>query len=696
MTETPTRSTLKFIAVDGEGDDREQFELDGKLVTQQWYTVMTSSLGVQTALVHEIDGLRQRLTSYECMHWLCDLGKHNPGAVFVGYGLSYDINMMLRDLPFTTLSFIRDQNSPLTAQNNTTYNGIRAGAFRIRWVNRKYLKISRYAFNIVNGRIQYVKDKRGRNLIDCSVKIYDTLGFFQGTFVKAIEQYGLPVEDIDFIKSMKSERGNFSEHSTEEIIRYSTRECKILVDLIKLVDHYLRHPELDIQLKRFDGAGAIAAALLEMFGVKDHIEQPPHNVLLAALHAYSGGRIELIRWGHYTGTVYDQDVNSCYPTGMLPLPSLTGGTWIHWTGKIPFNNPFFIARVKWNLTDANRRIYPFPYREENDNIIYPAQGESWVWGYELYKALKWQYKYQGGSIEVIEAYWFEPANAQAKPFKFIKGLARQRLAWKKEHKATGGASGGQHLTVKLGLNSLYGKTAQQIGGAVQLDGSIKLPPFHSILYAGAITSYARATLYDLAMENEDAVIMFATDGLFTTEPMNVDQGDGLGQWEVTTCEEMVIVQSGVYYTRTGDTWHKKTRGFDPKTLDQDVVLTHWRAGNAWVDVKTKHFITFGMIATASKPETIVKSMNRFCTWEVATRRIQLSSFGTKRYNLANDEYTTKRNPANGLMATYPKVNDTPDKLSKIYEYVYLKPFDQLTDDQKDYILEREGIEDIDD
>jgi len=155
------------------------------------------------------------------------------------------------------------------------------------------------------------------------------------------------------------------------------------------------------------------------------------------------------------------------------------------------------------------------------------------------------------------------------PFQFVPEVYRQRRLFKQQGNAA-------QMILKLGLNSLYGKLAQQIG--YRKDDK---PAYQQIEWAGWITSATRASLYRVAMQHPDSVVMFATDGLFSTEPHKVDQGSELGQWEVQEHEAAIVAQSGVYWYKDANSeWVAKYRGFDPGSLSWETVLSAWQSGPA--------------------------------------------------------------------------------------------------------------------
>jgi hypothetical protein len=95
-----------------------------------------------------------------------------------------------------------------------------------------------------------------------------------------------------------------------------------------------------------------------------------------------------------------------------------------------------------------------------------------------------------------------------------------------------------HL-LKPGQNSLYGKMAQRCGRG----------PYHDVVSAGLITAITRARLHEELGQNPRSVVMLATDAVFIREPLSLDIGEGLGQWEEKVWPDLFIAQPGVYLPR---------------------------------------------------------------------------------------------------------------------------------------------------
>lgn len=93
-----------------------------------------------------------------------------------------------------------------------------------------------------------------------------------------------------------------------------------------------------------------------------------------------------------------------------------------------------------------------------------------------------------------------------------------------------------------------------------------------------ITAQVRAWLIDAYMQNPEAIIMLATDAIYSTAPLILPLGAGLGEWEEIERDDIFIVQPGIYWSsNTAD--KPKTRGI-PRSLiieRRDQFEAAWRA-----------------------------------------------------------------------------------------------------------------------
>jgi hypothetical protein len=203
--------------------------------------------------------------------------------------------------------------------------------------------------------------------------------------------------------------------------------------------------------------------------------------------------------------------------------------------------PSTVVRVVWDAWPSDDRPFgPLPYRRQDSELMYPLSGAGWYWIEELRAAMQ----YSGvDAFSVFEA-WEWQATCDHRPFEWIPELYTKRQALGKN------AAG---LVLKYGMNSLYGKMAQTVGGGGR---------FTEFMWAGMITARTRATLLAAAALGERHVVTFSTDGIgYDALPLGLDaittyrDGEGpLGAWEYDprnggVGRDVLMVQSGFWIKR---------------------------------------------------------------------------------------------------------------------------------------------------
>lgn len=525
------------------------------------------------------------------------------------YGGSYDVNMFLRDVPEDQLQHLWDTGSCYW-QN-----------YAIHYTPRKKFTVTRYY-------------KAGPKLKGESFILWDVLGYFQSSFVVACRKWLGELPILDDIEDMKHARSGFDVAQIKSIIQYNQHECNLLVQLVESLFHAM--DEGDITLTRYDGAGSIASALLRKYKTKQHRGEPSEEALQWATYAYSGGWIEAMKIGHTIAPVYRDDINSAYPSAALSLPSYQGATWHR---EQEWNlSPHSLVRVRWHLDEAP--FYPLYYREPDGSIIHPQWGEGIYFGTEVAMLQK----YHSNNFEVIEALNVELVSDD-KPFDFIREVYELRLLYKNM-----GSMASEAL--KLGMNSIYGKLAQQAGARHG-----RIPEYHHLLWAGEITSRTRAKLYDGAMQHPDSVIAFATDAIISTEPFDLPHGKALGEWSPEVFTGITIIQPGVYFLQDQEDWADKYRGFDKGALMREDIIEAWRTGADYYAHLTR-FITMGS-ALASKDFN-----KRWRTWETQRRKLDIVP-GGKRMPGQDTRYWE------GLCDTIAVPNMHLDVMSAPYEIEWM-------------------------
>lgn len=528
------RAWENVIGIDGEG---ESDDAD----SAQRYTLLAASTG-QFVETHD-------LSSERCFDFLLSLPKR---SLCVGYSINYDINMWLKDLPLDALTELWEDGS-------CEWHG-----YWIVWHPGKMFSLGRN--RNIKPYLTHSGEKRKRITYEEHITIWDVFGFFQSSFVNALNEWdiGAPAER-ERIERMKAQRGTFSAEDKEQVRAYCLDECRLLAIMVKkLIDYAL---SIGIKLTRYDGAGAVASAMLRKFRVDEFIGLPPKDVHTAAMHGYFGGRFETAIIGHVK-RAYAYDINSAYPTQTVDLPCLRSDhcSWKR-TTEVEKRG---IYHVTWNLERLIPRWGPFPYRLHDGAICYPMSGEGWYWGQEV-AAAQCLYPLQ---INVTDGYALI-RHCECKPFAFVPDYYQRR----RDLKACGNFA---QIVLKLGLNSLYGKCAQSVGGKVigkTADGSLihDRPRYQSFVWAGMITSGTRAKILDaIRLAGAENVLSIATDGIISrTLIANLDVGNGLGQWEIKTLVDVAIVQNGVYEYSvvTKDDFNtrservRRARGFSGREFD---------------------------------------------------------------------------------------------------------------------------------
>jgi hypothetical protein len=481
-----------------------------------------------------------------------------------------------------------------------------------------------------------------RKGLEGSVTIWDILPFCQCSFIKALKSYNIPFQE-ELIQKGKSSRRTFSVEDIEELVLpYCVSEVISLKTLAETIREYLRIAELPI--RRYDGAGSVAATLMEREKVKLHLWESSEDIQIASKHAYAGGRIEAVQYGHTEYPIYHYDINSAYPYSATKLPSLSHGNWVESDETPTDKTEFAINLVDWKFPSAP--AYPFFYRQKSGKIIYPQEGTNWVWNPEVVSAIN------AGlidSLSIRKRYVFKP-DTENKPFDFIEQLYEQRKIWKSE-------GVGAEKMLKLGINSVYGKLAQQLGYNFKTG---KKPPYHQLEYAGYITSYTRSMLFDAMAMGRGNIIAVATDGIYSLIPLNLTCSDKLGDWEYQKHDSMTIVQSGVYWLDRGEQEQTFYRGFDAGSLQRTDILDAWKNQQRELEVPSTRFIGMSSALMQNPP------LRDWCKWVTDERKLTLDmkSFEGKRIDL------TDKRLDKGLVLTEPAPNFTPGIISAMHDIVW--------------------------
>lgn len=506
------RLPLPFLAVDGEGGNRP----DGRHV----YTYLRA--GAKT--IYNPEGL----TGYQALDFLWTALTEQVG-IPVSFFFNYDVSMICRDMPPPKIASLCNREDRALAEKDR-FAKVWHGQYGLDWLPGKL-------FSILRGK---------RNVV-----ISDVASFYQCSFIRALDDWQVGTKDERAsIRADKARRNTFTPEMGEREKDYNELEGKLLEQLCEALRTTCN--DLDIHITRFQGAGNLASAMLKAKNIpKRESITTKDKVLQAAQNAYYGGRFES-RLAGVVENVYQCDIASAYPHAMatgMPCPIHT--RWTRQRNLPPLtDDSIYVAHITWDTYRTRNDCLwgPLPWRNTGGSIIFPIAGRGWYWSPELREA-----QILGFDIKSIGSVYVAHKQCECAHWDWIPERYQQRLALGKSDKGK---------VLKLGLNSLYGKMAQSIGTA----------PYADPIAAGLITSKTRARLLQtLRLVPWEHVLMFATDAVYMDiEPKlsNMTTTKELGGWEVSEPAELLIVQPGFYFHKTGAA--VKSRG-----IPQQIIQTKY-------------------------------------------------------------------------------------------------------------------------
>lgn len=477
----------------------------------------------------------ESLTTAECLAFIIAQGEANPNGIHVAFAFDYDANMILRNL------------TPAMFQRLRRTNRVRIGAYSVEHIPGKWLRVTRHGNKFMPKR---------------TVTIQDVFGFFQASLVKALKT-NIPdhplMENLAEIEAGKQRRDSFTHEDIEYIEKYWRIENELAYALVNNLRDNMYDERVNFRITKWHGPGALANYVYRTNGIQKHKSETPEPVYDAARYAYAGGRFELFRPGRHV-KAYGIDINSAYPNAISLLPSLSEGEWRYVsrpTELVEFG-VYHVRQKKWPIA---RVPSPLFHRDDAGNISFPWVTDGWYWSPEVAHVIG------RSGVEIIEGW--EYVGWSTRPFGFVRDLYNQRKRLKAE-------GAGAERAIKLALNSLYGKMAQRAGW----ERSGHAPTWHQLEWAGWVTSYTRAMLFDVLTRIPwHHMIAVETDGIYTTaDPASIGivHSKELGGWDVTTYDEIYYVQSGIYAIRNGDKWSMKYRGLDGDSLSPEKIADHTR------------------------------------------------------------------------------------------------------------------------
>lgn len=491
------------------------------------------------------------LTTPELLRFICAAP---PDPIYVGFAFEYDISNILRNVPHHRNGPIPSRLDRIMRRDVASLSGAKnAYGHQSRWTWLTFDGFPTYGVNyLARNHLSVCRGEkvgdRIRAVKGSTRTIYDVFGNFQSSFVNALEKWDFGFKHRATIERMKRQRESFST-ITQEIRDYCKLECQLLGELMDEFRSVCL--SVDLRPKTWNGAGKLASALhhtMQTIRAAELEKLLPAGLKRTAHAAYYGGRFEVTRLGMICDEVFEHDIVSAYPAHMLTLPCLRHGEWVQASGaelaKLPAD-AIYVAPVRFTHP-YDQFLCGLPIRDKAGSLSWPRNGNGVYWSCEIRSAIR-----LGATIE-HRAGWRYVKHCDCELFAKVPVMFKLRQSIGKGRKG---------IPIKLSINALYGKLAQRVGN----------PQFGNPVWAGLITAKTRAQLNDAIAQDPQRVAMIATDGIYTIgKPLDLEQGDWLGQWEIKKYPSLFIVQPGLYWPpRPEDTKERrvKSRGVSASVFE---------------------------------------------------------------------------------------------------------------------------------
>lgn len=255
-------------------------------------------------------------------------------------------------------------------------------------------------------------------------------------------------EDLGFNKLETPEKwitGEPVTDITDNDIEYCFRDCDVVLRILDVFSELLTPYKITLKVT----IGACAKAVWKSIELSDGGMFLDEKKDERFREGYYGGRTEVFRRGYYEDKLYYYDVNSLYPSVMVdnqfPNPD-----------KLRYTRDLMAvvykeegcARCTVEAPDMNYPVLPVKH---NDKLIFPVGTFTGTWCFpELRLAIEKGYK-------IVKVVWVLSSPPIPSPFKeYIEHFRKLKIQYTREGKTA------LRNTIKLFLNSLYGKFAQRV------------------------------------------------------------------------------------------------------------------------------------------------------------------------------------------------------------------------------------------
>jgi hypothetical protein len=531
-----------FIGWDGEGYDYFICSADGTVEVGPQRT-MLFGCSVPGRYITGIE-----LSTKEQFDLILQVEADFPDAYHVGFAFEYDVNQMLRDLPWRMLAVLK-----ITGK-------VRWNGYRIKHIPHKMFTISKDGI---------------------SATIYDMFGFFHCKYTTALDKYGIgTIQQRQRIAKGKRRRGRFTWADIQEVYEYWWDEISLFPPLADCVRTAAYNG--GFRIHSWYGPGALANYALRYNGVRAyHSKNVPAYARAAIRSAMAGGHFQAWRCGEYLKDVWTLDKNSAYVQAMSELPRLDNGKWrrddpgrIHQESDIArfgLYHILFDAKEPDNGRERRtrgipERPYPLFHRDKNGKLTWPSRVDGWFWSPEARPVAGDKH------AKFVEAIVYDDDGTY--PFRWVNDAyeTRRRLKDPDNYNPA-------EKAYKWGLAAFFGAFARRVGW----DRKRRVAPrSHELAWAGYITSHCRAAIFAVAnyAAAKGALISVDTDGVMSSVPFPESIvpegfGDALGQWKQEHFSGLLYWQNGIYWLRdhrTGEWNEAKSRGIPRGVIPRETAV----------------------------------------------------------------------------------------------------------------------------
>lgn len=520
----------------------------------------------------------------ECMDFLAE------DKEIAAYNMDYDVQACLTYLPY----WVRDKIALL----NDVIFFFEGEEYRVRYIRHKFCRVW------LNGKLLFTT--------------YDMAQFYNCSLDNAAKKLGLKGKTAFPIAWYKCMAKRLADPKTrEKVLEYALDDARLLQQIIdKTVDAF---KNAGMKFERPFSNASFSQRVFQKALTRTGVQQ---DIDCLAQLAYYGGRIEVLKMGFFRKAYY-YDIHSAYPSIIANLVA-TDGKWIRDLKYVRDDSVYAFVDARLSIPETVK-VGPVAYRLRSNRIVYPVGRFR-----RVLTLAEYTYCERLGYIEKIFSVSQHVWPKWKYPFAQVGDLYKQRAL-----------NPEQAYAIKIVLNAVYGKTAQLLkqrlpskftDNATQwIDGQAfkskkTTKRFTNFVYASEITSRIRIKL--LEDIPQDKVISYATDGVFTTEPIKgLDVGSGLGQWsEAEEVANLIVIGSGVYqYTDAKGETVTKFRGFALLNAKHERVDLR----TLLVAAKHKYAIPVQVIRNTSLRQAIARPRD-LNVLKTIKRTMDLN-FDTKRY-----------------------------------------------------------------